>query len=110
MSIHPVAFFILVLIFSLPLILIGGKRLYDLHGIVFKKEKQAPVNFYAFSQNHPILSPNVKRASPDLSNGQSPGESFNFKETLKKLYVLLFKAGYLEKREKELQTYNKTKR
>lgn len=93
MTIHPVIFFILTVIFSLPVILIGGKRLYDLHKVVYgsSPKRAHTANFLQLTQNHPVLGDGNKskgRASPDLNDQ----ENHDIRGSLDKLVILLFKA------------------
>ncbi len=97
MVIHPFIFFLLTLIFSIPVIIVGTFQLKDLHKRVFN-DKKKEINFYLLNQNHPMIREEKSLASPKNNNNDQEG--INWREMFNKLYIMFITPPLNEKNNK----------
>lgn len=97
MTLHPFILFLLVVVFSTPIVIVGVTQLRELHSKVFGRKSSA-VNFFSMSQNHPVIRDPKTLASPIANKVES-----DVSATLKKLYILLFSPPLENKKSKKAE-------
>jgi hypothetical protein len=100
-SIHPLVFFIVVLLTASILVFNASRKLYELQKIAFSNSKPVKIDFAQFDQNFAILK-KQGRASPNLKK-QILGEEYPMtkviKESMTNLTLLLFGGDLVAKKE-----------